>query len=45
MEKPVQQPAGEPSQETEKGYEIPVPTRERVIRFFEKVAKPKPRQD
>jgi hypothetical protein len=41
MEKPVQQPASEPTQETEKGYEIPVPKKDRVMRFFEKVAKPK----
>jgi hypothetical protein len=43
MEKPVQQPATEATQETDKGYEIPVPTKERVMRFFEKVAKPKPK--
>jgi hypothetical protein len=40
MEKPMQeQPAD--SQHTEKGYEIPVPTKKSVMRFFEKVAKPK----
>jgi hypothetical protein len=42
MEKPVQQPAD--SQETEKGYEIPVPSKSDVMRFFEKVAKPKPKK-
>ena len=40
MEKPLQeQPAD--SQRTQKGYEIPVPTKKSVMRFFEKVAKPK----
>jgi hypothetical protein len=43
MEKPVQQPASEPTQETDKGYEIPVPSKKSVMRFFEKVAKPKPK--
>jgi hypothetical protein len=43
MEKPMQQPATE-TQETDKGYEIPVPTKNSVMRFFEKVAKPKPKQ-
>ena len=37
----MQQPANEPTQETDKGYEIPVPTKNGVMRFFEKVAKPK----
>jgi hypothetical protein len=41
MEKPVQQPAKEPTQETPTGHVIPVPTKDRVMRFFEKVAKPK----
>jgi hypothetical protein len=31
----------QPKQETPKGYEIPVPTKNAVMRFFEKVAKPK----
>ena len=30
-----------PTQTTPKGYEIPVPTRDQVIGFFKKVAKPK----
>ncbi len=38
MEKPVQQPA---TQTTLKGHEIPVPTKERVMQFFAKVAKPR----
>lgn len=42
MEKPVQQPASEPTQETEKGYTIPVPSKSSVMRFFEKATKPKP---
>jgi hypothetical protein len=33
------QPA--PTQKTPKGYEIPVPTRDQVMGFFKKVAKPK----
>lgn len=42
MDKNVQQPASdEPKQTTEKGYEIPVPTKEQVMTFFRKVAKPK----
>ena len=42
MEKRVQQPAeDQPKQRTEKGYEIPVPTREQVFGVFKKVAKPK----
>jgi hypothetical protein len=42
MEKDVQQPASdEPKQTTPKGYEIPVPTKEQVMGFFKKVAKPK----
>jgi hypothetical protein len=42
MEKDVQQPApDEPEQTTEKGYEIPVPKKDEVMRFFKKVAKPK----
>jgi hypothetical protein len=40
MEKPVQEQPDD-SQHTEKGYEIPVPTKNAVMRFFEKVAKPK----
>jgi hypothetical protein len=45
MEKPVQgQPANEPKQVTPTGYEIPVPTKKSVMRFFEKVAKPKPKK-
>jgi hypothetical protein len=32
-----------PTQHTEKGYEIPIPTREEVFRDLEKVAKPKKR--
>jgi len=42
MEKDVQQPASEPDerkQTTEKGYEIPVPTKEQVMGFFKKVAR------
>jgi hypothetical protein len=39
MEKPVQeQPA---TQHTPQGHEIPVPSKNAVMRFFEKVAKPK----
>jgi hypothetical protein len=38
MEKPVQQPA---TQTTPQGHEIPVPSKNSVMRFFEKVAKPK----
>lgn len=30
-----------PTQKTPKGYEIPVPTRDQVLGFFKKVAKPK----
>jgi hypothetical protein len=44
MEKDVQQPAAgldEEKQTTEKGYEIPVPTKSQVLGFFRKVAKPK----
>lgn len=41
MEKPVQQPAAEPTQETEKGYTIPVPSKNAVMRFFEKATRPK----
>jgi len=44
MEKPVQRPGSEPTQETPKGHEIPVPPKKSVMRFFEKVAKPKPKQ-
>jgi len=33
------QPA--PTQKTPKGYEIPVPTRDQVLGFFKKVARPK----
>lgn len=32
----------EPTQETPEGHTIPVPTREDVLRDFEKVAKAKP---
>lgn len=42
MEKDVQQPASgsdEPKQTTEKGYEIPVPSKEQVVGFFKKVAR------
>jgi hypothetical protein len=44
MEKPVQpeQPASKPTQETPKGYAIPVPSKNAVMRFFEKATKPKP---
>ena len=41
MEKPVQQPAKEPTQETPTGHVIPVPTRDSVMAFFKKVTKPK----
>jgi len=41
MEKPVQQPASEPKQETPTGHTIPVPSRDSVLSFFKKVAKPK----
>jgi hypothetical protein len=34
-----QQPAA--TQKTPKGYEIPVPTRDQVLGFFKKVARPK----
>lgn len=37
----MQQPAEQPRQVTEKGYEIPVPKREDVLSFFKKVARPK----
>jgi hypothetical protein len=38
----VQQPdSDEPKQKTATGYEIPVPTRDQVLGFFKKVAKPK----
>lgn len=42
MEKDVQQPASDkdaPKQTTPKGYEIPVPTKDQVMRFFKKVAR------
>jgi hypothetical protein len=40
MEKDVQQPApDEPKQTTDKGYEIPVPKKDEVMRFFKKVAR------
>ncbi len=32
----------EPTQETASGYTIPVPSRDRVLRDFQKVAKAKP---
>jgi hypothetical protein len=35
----------EPTQKTPKGYEIPVPTREQVLRDLAKVAKPKERKE
>jgi hypothetical protein len=36
----------EPTQHTEKGAEIPIPTREQVLRDLEKVAKPsRPRRN
>lgn len=38
MEKPVQEPA---TQTTPKGFELPVPSRDQVLGFFKKVAKPK----
>jgi hypothetical protein len=43
MEKPVQQPAkDEPEQqETPTGHTIPVPSRDQVLGFFKKAAKPK----
>jgi hypothetical protein len=43
MEKPVQQPAteDEPKQETPTGHKIPVPSRDQVLGFFKKAAKPK----
>jgi len=34
----------EPTQETPQGHEIPVPTREQVLRDLKKVAKPKPKK-
>ncbi len=37
------EPDDRPTQHTEKGLEIPVPTREEVFRDLEKVAKPKRR--
>lgn len=42
MEKDVQQPASEPDepkQVTPKGYEIPVPKKDEVMRFVKKVAR------
>jgi hypothetical protein len=44
METPMQPPPPEQptsTQKTPKGYEIPVPTRDQVLGFFKKVAKPK----
>jgi hypothetical protein len=41
MEKRVQEDQPAPSQTTPKGYEIPVPTKDAVLSFFKKVAKPK----
>lgn len=36
----MQQPApDEPKQTTDKGYEIPVPKKDEVMRFFKKVAR------
>ncbi len=35
-------PNDEPTQETPTGYTIPVPSREQLLRDFEKVAKAKP---
>jgi hypothetical protein len=37
-----EQPAS--TQKTPTGYEIPVPTKNSVMRFFEKIAKSKPKQ-
>ncbi len=37
------EPDDRPTQHTEKGLEIPVPTREEVFRDLEKVTKPKRR--
>ncbi len=37
------EPDERPTQHTEKGYEIPIPTREEVFRDLEKVAKPRKR--
>jgi len=36
----AEEPEDEPTQHTPKGAEIPVPTREEVLRDLEKVAKP-----
>jgi hypothetical protein len=41
MEKPGQQPAKEPTQETPTGHVIPIPKRGDVMAFFKKVTKPK----
>jgi hypothetical protein len=41
MDKPVQPEKPASTQETPKGYEIPVPTKDAVLSFFKKVAKPK----
>jgi hypothetical protein len=34
----------EPTQETPKGHEIPVPTRKQVLRDLERVARPRPKK-
>ncbi len=43
MRDTVKQPAKEdgPQQKTPKGYEMPIPSRETVLSFFKKVARPK----
>jgi hypothetical protein len=45
MEEPMQEQEPAVTQKTLKGYEIPVPTREQVMGFFKKVAKPKPQKN
>lgn len=41
-----EEPEDEPTQHTPKGAEIPIPTREQVLRDLEKVAKPsRPRRN
>jgi hypothetical protein len=41
MEKRVQPEQPAPTQRTKEGYEIPVPSRDQVLGFFKKVARPK----
>ena len=41
MEKDVQEQPPAATQKTPKGYEIPVPSKQDVMGFFKKVAKPK----